>query len=333
MGVAILLGAALLGCAQGPHGEGTTAAWVDSFDVRNCSWSTQGENGYFVLRPGYQIALGKGRGRQSEQMLVTVLNDTEHVDGVETRVVEEQVYEGGQLKEVSRNFFAICQARGDVFYFGEDVDIYEKGQVVSSSGSWRAGRNGARAGLMMPGEPRVGLRHHQEVAPGHAMDRAEIAQSSDKCVTPGGTFSDCLTVIETSPLEPGDASIKRYAPGVGLVQDEDLRLMRHGQAQAGPVALPDDAPADGDSFTEVEIGFDQVPPALAKKIRELYPKGRIHEVKREVHPGARVIYAVEIFVGRKQYDVVAGWSFTDFGGQGGPFVLTRLTLPARNAQM
>jgi hypothetical protein len=267
-------------------------------------------------------------------MLITVLDDTERVDGVEARVVEEQVFEGGELKEISRNFFAICEERGDVFYFGEDVDIYRKGQVVSGSGSWRAGRNGARAGLMMPGQPRVGLRHHQEVAPGQAMDRAEIAQSGETFETPGGTFSDCLKVIETSPLEPGDASLKRYAPGIGLIQDEDLRLIRYGQAQSGPVALPDGAPAGNDSYTEVEIGFDQVPSALAKKIRELYPMGRIHEVKREVHPGARVVYAVEIFVGRKQYDVVAGWSSTDLnGGQGGPFVLTRLAMPARNEQM
>jgi hypothetical protein len=327
--VAVLAGA-VLGCAQG----GTTGAWLDSFDVRACSWSTQGENEYVVLRPGHQIVLGKGRGRQAEQVLITVLDETERIAGVETRVVEERLFEGGQLTEIARNFFAICRERGDVFYFGEDVDIYEEGQVVAHGGSWRAGRNGARAGLMMPAEPRVGFRHHQEIAPGEAMDRAEIAGFDDTCETAAGTFSHCLEVIETSPLEPGDASIKRYAPGVGLIQDEDLRLIRYGQAESGPVAPPDGAPGGGDAFREVEIGVDQMPPALLRKIRQLYPTGRIHEVKREIHPGARVVYAVEVFVGRKQYDVVAGWRSTGFnGGRGEPYVLARLALPARSQRM
>jgi hypothetical protein len=304
-----VLTAAALGCGRdakrpAPSSQG---AWQDSFDVKACTWSTRGENRYFVLRPGYQIVLGKRHREQSEQVLITVLEDTERVDEVETRVVEEQVFQNAQLIEISRDFFAVCTERNDVFHFGEDVDIYEHGTVVAHTGAWRAGRNGARAGLKMPATPPDGLRYYEEIAPGKAMDRVQIERSDDMLETTAGTFSDCLKVIESSPLEPGDKWVKRYAPGIGLIQDEDLRLIRYGHAEPGPVALPDGGPGESEGFTEVEIDVDELPQALARRIRELYPTGRIHEVKREIHPGARVVYAVEVLVGPKQYDVVAGW--------------------------
>ena len=47
------------------------------------------------------------------------------------------------------------------------------------------------------------------------------------------------------------------------------------------------------------------PPPVAAVIAKLYPKGRIHEVKRETRPGGRIVYAVEIFIGDQQYDVEA----------------------------
>ena len=36
----------------------------------------------------------------------TVLNETEMVDGIETRVIEEREFDDGELIEVSRNFVA-----------------------------------------------------------------------------------------------------------------------------------------------------------------------------------------------------------------------------------
>ncbi len=58
------------------------------------------------------------------QLIMTVLNETKIVDGVETRVVEERETEGGNLVEVSRNFFAICSPTNNAIYFGEEVDMH-----------------------------------------------------------------------------------------------------------------------------------------------------------------------------------------------------------------
>ena len=92
-------------------------------------------------------------------------------------------------------------------------------------GAWRAGTNGARAGVIMPGLALVGSRYFQEVAPGLALDRAEHVSQEEFVETPAGAFTDCLFIEETSPLEPGSTSEKSYAPGIGLIQDNEVKLI------------------------------------------------------------------------------------------------------------
>src|SRR5947207_1061918 len=79
-------------------------------------------------------------------------------DGVTTRVVEEREEAGGSPKEVSRNYFAIDRRTGDVYYFGEDVDVYKGGKVASHPGGWHSGLQGARFGLFIPSAPKAGDR-------------------------------------------------------------------------------------------------------------------------------------------------------------------------------
>jgi uncharacterized Fe-S cluster protein YjdI len=214
----------LVAAATGAHAMGSTPPWQEEFGIEKCTLQTTGRNEYFILEPGYQIVLEGG----DERVEITVLNETKVVDGVNTRVVEERESKKGQLAEVSRNYFAICEQTRDVFYFGEDVDIYENGKVVKHDGAWLAGVNGNRPGLIMPGAPKVGMRYYQEIAPGVAMDRAEIMSVTDTCKTPAGTFSRCMKVKETSALEFFASEYKYHAPGIGLIRDEDLVLVKHG---------------------------------------------------------------------------------------------------------
>jgi hypothetical protein len=160
--------------------------------------------------------------------VITVLDETEMVDGVTTRVVEERESVDGKLIEVSRNFFAISKRTGDVYYFGEDVDMYRDGKITSHEGAWRSGVGGARFGLMMPGDVRMGRRFHQEIAPKVAMDRARVVAVGATVVTPAGRFEDCIKMEETTPVEPDDKEYKLYAPGVGLIKDAGLELVSHG---------------------------------------------------------------------------------------------------------
>jgi hypothetical protein len=204
--------------------------WMDSFQVRPADLATTGENPYFVLEPGYQLTLeGQDEGK-AVRLVVTVLAQTKTVGGYNARVVEERETADGALSEVSRNYFAIDRATGDIYYFGEDVDVYKDGKIVDHEGAWQHASNNAKFGLLLPGKPVVGLRYYQEMAPKVAMDRAEVVSLDERISTPAGTFEKCLKTEETTPLESG-REYKVYAPGVGLVQDGTLRLTARVQAK------------------------------------------------------------------------------------------------------
>jgi hypothetical protein len=213
--------------AQATGQKKDNSAWTTEFPVEKSELSSTGRNTYFILEPGYQSVFEGG----NERLVITVLDETKMADGVMTRVVEERETKGGKLVEVSRNYFAISQRTNDVFYFGEDVDIYKGGKIVSHEGAWLTGVNGARFGLMMPGQVRLQARYYQEIAPKVAMDRAEIFSLSETVKTPAGEFKDCLKVEETTPLEVGVKEYKYYATGVGLVQDGSLKLVKYGKAE------------------------------------------------------------------------------------------------------
>jgi hypothetical protein len=206
--------------------------WMQSFPVDVKELATEGENSYFILKPGYQLTLEGREGGKAVQLVITVLSETVNVGGVQTRVVEERETSGGQLVEVSRNFFAIHPQTKDVYYFGEEVDIYKNGTLDGHEGAWHHGTHNAHFGLMMPGTPTLGLRHYQELAPKVAMDRVEIVSVSAKSTTPGGVFERCLKAKETTPLERFARDYKVYAPGIGLVEDGPLKLVSHKYVQA-----------------------------------------------------------------------------------------------------
>jgi hypothetical protein len=220
--------------AEGDEDEGdadghklAAADFQHEFDLQHRELSTTGRNRYFILEPGYQLVLAGKDGQHDAELEIIVLDETREIGGIPTRVVEEREKVDGKLVEISRNYFAICKQTNSVFYFGEDVDIYRDGKVVDHEGAWLHGKDNAQAGLMMPGECIVGAAYYQEYAPQQAMDRARIQDLGVTFKTPAGEFGNCLKVWEENPLD-GDSETKTFAPGIGLVQDEGLLLVKHG---------------------------------------------------------------------------------------------------------
>lgn len=205
--------------AEKTPAAGPGKRWTKNFGEEKCTFATLGANPFFLLKVGHQVVLESS----SEKVAITVLDKTKKIGDVLTRVVEEREWEDGELKEVSRNFFAQCKEHGDVFYFGEEVDDYKDGKIVRHSGAWRADAKDSKAGIIMPGTILLGARHYQEFAP-NAKDRAEIVDNRTTLKTPAGTFKNCLKVEETSGLNPDERYFKTYAPGIGIIQDEDLLL-------------------------------------------------------------------------------------------------------------
>jgi hypothetical protein len=209
--------------------------FTDEFRPQDCTWSSKGQqNPYFSLQPGYRLVIEGEEDGEDVAQRITVLRETQRITfdapngetiTLRARVIEEYETEDGELTEISRNFYARCVETSDIYYFGEEVDIYEDGELVSHEGAWLAGENGAIPGIFMPGTFLLGAKYFNEVAPGVALDRTKNIAMGLYVTVPVGSFSHCVATKETSPLDPGIGGIKLYCPGVGLVMDEVLELV------------------------------------------------------------------------------------------------------------
>jgi hypothetical protein len=145
--------------------------------------------------------------------------------GVECVVVDDRAWEGGKLIEKTYDWFA-QDNKGTVWYFGEDTKEYENGKVVSTKGSWEAGVDGAKPGIIMPADPKVGQSYHQEYYPGEAMDMARVLSLNESVTVPYGSFDHALETKEWTPLQPVFFEKKYYVRGVGpLGNPADLGLV------------------------------------------------------------------------------------------------------------
>lgn len=201
--------------------------YTDNLMRDSCTYVTTGSNTYFILQPGFQLLLQGIEGKDTTILKITVLNETKVVDSVETRIVEEYEAVNGIPIEISRNYYAFCKETGSIFYFGEDVDMYKNGVVSGHETAWLAGGQN-KAGIQMPGIFLLGSRYYQEIAPGVAMDRAEIISISETMDTPSGKYNNVLKTEEGTAMNPNEKENKYYAPGIGLIKDEDLLLVKYG---------------------------------------------------------------------------------------------------------
>jgi hypothetical protein len=148
---------------------------------------------------------------------IRVLARKMRVAGVPVTVVEDNDFENGRLVEHTFDYFA--QDRdGNVWYFGERIDEYERGRLVGHEGQWLAGEHGAKPGLFMPAAPKVGAAFAQERAPGVAEDRTTVLAVGLRVRTPARVFRGCIKVRDFSPLDR-TTEFKYYCPGVGIARE------------------------------------------------------------------------------------------------------------------
>ena len=224
-------GPALADCPIQAEDFKADPAFTSAFASKSCDWRAAGANQFMIIQPGYQIVLASDEERQ----VITVLDRTKVVAGVTTRVIEElssELDDAGEWVPVERslNYFARCRQTNSIFYFGEDVQFLdEDGNIIGSEGTWLAGRNGAKPGIVMPGQVLIGGSYYEEVAPeDSALDKARIVALERGCEVGDRTLSrQCVTIEATSDCEPG-AEEKVWAAGIGTVIDDDLELVSHG---------------------------------------------------------------------------------------------------------
>jgi hypothetical protein len=168
------------------------------------------------LKPGTTFVYEGKTKDATEGDVVAVTSDTKNIMGVECVVVNDRVTEDGKLTEKTYDWYA-QDKEGNVWYFGEDSKEYENGKVVSTKGSWQAGLDGAKPGIIMPADPKVGETYRQEYYKGKAEDMAKVLSLDESATVPYGSFDHVLMTNEWTPLEPNIAEHKYYAAGVGNI--------------------------------------------------------------------------------------------------------------------
>ena len=147
-------------------------------------------------------------------------------------------YADGELTEHTLDYYA-QHADGTVYYLGEDVDVYEDGQLVGHEGAWKAGEGENQAGVFMPATPEVGMVFEQERAPGIAEDRSTVLEVDVAITVAAGSFDGCMRTEDVNPLDDA-TEWKVYCPDVGIVREENdegaLDLVEF--AAVAPAATP-----------------------------------------------------------------------------------------------
>ncbi|MCZ6758593.1 MAG: hypothetical protein O7C39_09945 [Bacteroidetes bacterium] len=94
---------------------------------------------------------------------------------------------------------------------------------MSTAGSWESGVSGARAGIYMYASPKVGDLYYQEYFEREAEDVGEVLAINQSVTVPSGSFTECVQIRDTTPLQPDVLEHKYFCPGVGTVLTIDLK--------------------------------------------------------------------------------------------------------------
>jgi hypothetical protein len=186
--------------------------------------STHIDNRWLPLKPGTQLVY-KGSanvdegGRQPRRVVTTVTDLSKVIDGVRTLVISEKDYTAGQLSEPELAFFAQDNA-GNVWLLGEYPEEYENGKFDKAP-AWISGQKGARAGIAMLANPKVGSPDYAQgfaPPPVDFTDRARVYKTDQQTCVPVDCYKNVLVTEEFNPDEPGAFQLKYYASGVGNVR-------------------------------------------------------------------------------------------------------------------
>jgi hypothetical protein len=179
------------------------------------------DNPYYPMVPG-TVWVYEGMSEEGlERIEFRVLDETRTVMGVECVVVRDTVSIDGEVIEDTYDWFA-QDVDGNVWYFGEDSKEIERGQVVSTAGSWEAGVDGALPGIIMLAEPYVGLTYRQEFYEGEAEDMATVLDLDGTVTVSGTTYDDVLILKAFTPLDPDAIEYNFVVPGIGIVAEGPL---------------------------------------------------------------------------------------------------------------
>jgi hypothetical protein len=190
------------------------------------------DNKYMPLQPGATYVY-KAEEDELIRNEITVTHDTTVVAGVTCTVVHDvekaYVEELGVWEILEDTYDWYAQDKyGNVWYFGEDTTEYiydDQWNLIETSdeGSWEAGVDGAKQGIVMLADPAPGVSYRQEYYEDEAEDMGKILRLNATVSVAYGSFTNCLKTKEWTQLDHGVIEHKYYAPNVGLVLINELK--------------------------------------------------------------------------------------------------------------
>lgn len=221
---------------QGPY-----VADLDPADFGGCS----GQNQFFPLEPGTVTTFVNDADEEElETIVVTVTDETREIEGIETFVVRDTVYEGlpdgdGNVTddqeriEDTDDYYALDNDC-NVWYLGEVSQNFEDGYLNNLDGSFIAGEEGAQAGIIMLADPQVGDVYRQEFALGDAEDAGAVLdlaaiiyneegapfEAEDEAFECASLADMCLKTEDFIGNDPEGQEFKYFKPGIGFVAEQ-----------------------------------------------------------------------------------------------------------------
>jgi len=184
-------------------------------------------NKYFPLVPGTTSTITDPDGNYAD---FQVTSQTKVIMGVTNIVVYDVVKtKDGEMVEETYDWFA-HDKDGNVWYFGEDTKEYQGGKVVSTHGSWEAGKDCGIPGVIMWGAPTVGKKYWEEYYKNEAEDEAEVLSITEHVEVPynasgaagPGMYDNCVRTKNWTRLDQNLVEEKWYCDGIGLAKAVDV---------------------------------------------------------------------------------------------------------------
>ena len=209
------------------------------------------DNKYFPLKPGTTFIYKGTKEGDPTRDTFEVTSKVKIIAGITTREIHDKLFTKGVLTESTQDWFA-QDDNGNVWYFGEFTTDFSSGG--SHEGSWQAGVKGAKAGIIMEAQPKVGDTYNQEVAKGVAEDMATVLSLNDKVCVPYGCFTHVLKTKEFTPLEPGIAENKFYAQNIGNIKAVSVKGESEEQHLVQIKGGDSSTPQQGNSIQNDNLG-------------------------------------------------------------------------------
>jgi hypothetical protein len=214
---------ALLFAACGEDSPDEHPVSAKDFDPANFDQPTEIDNKWLPLKPGTQFVYEGSsivdERRESHRVVFTVTDLTKVVEGVSTVVGWDRDYSADELVEAELVFFA-QDNDGNVWQMGQYPEEYEHGKLVDAP-TWIAGLKGARAGIAIRAEPRVGAPSYSQgyaPRPISYVDHGKVFRTGQRTCVPVRCYGDVLVTEEFEPNKPGAYQLKYYSPIVGNVR-------------------------------------------------------------------------------------------------------------------